>query len=493
MQYQFLRIVFFAFMSLFIWQLTACKKDSLIKTPGSALVFELDTLSFDTVFTDMGSATRKFKVYNPHNQRIIVSNIRIAGGTASDFNINIDGQNTHTADDVEILAGDSIYIYANVRIDPNNGDIIRTDSIIFETNGSEQKVILEAFGWNAVYIGYKDSLTRYTNTNMTLDPNTPYVFFGYVVFDTNSVLTIPAGTEIFMYGGPSSRPGQRATLFIGLNSSLKINVGGDLSNPVEFKTHRLEEDYQELPFQHGGIYLLPGSVDNEIHGCIIRNAVDGIIVDSLSNNHPTPKLDIRNSMIYNVDRSCILARTGSIYAENCILANSNQFNFIAILGGIYDFRHSTLVNFGVNPFVGRNEAIVSLRDFIVDADDNIIPSPVSPFYAHFTNCVIYGTKEEEVEVARATQVTWDYSFDYCFMKLDTFNQNLNNCIINQEPYFKDLDNYEYIPDTTASQLINAGLTPIGASPYLTPLPSSINRDAEGKSRDANPDIGAYEF
>jgi hypothetical protein len=244
--------VFFTLL-LVIWQLSACRKERFMSGNDLALEFETDTLRFDTVFTDMGTATRKFKVYNPYNRTLQVKNIRLGGGSGSDFNLNVDGLAGTSFDNVEIPAKDSIYIFANVRVDPNNGDALRTDSVIFDAGGDLQYVQLEAYGWNAIYIGQRGYLTRFTNVNLTLSPDTPYVFFGYIAFDSNSVLTIPGGTEIFMFGGPTTRPGDRALLYIGDNSTLKINVGGDLNNPVEFKTHRLEADYQELPFQHGGI------------------------------------------------------------------------------------------------------------------------------------------------------------------------------------------------------------------------------------------------
>lgn len=473
------------FLLLVILGLHSCQKDVFKTGSDVRLQFETDTVFFDTVFTDMGNATKKFKVYNPYNEPIRINQIRLAGGSQSDYHLNIDGLNSNLSNDVDIPAGDSIYIFVNVRVDPNFGDALRIDSILFEINGNQQKVVLEAYGWNAKFIGRRGYLTRFTNTNLTLNPDSVYVFFGVVAFDSNSVLTIPGGTDIFMFGGPSSKPGDRALLYIGENSTLRVNVGGNLNNPVEFKTHRLEEDYQELPFQHGGIYLSKGSVNNQIHGCIIRNAVDGIIVDSLASNHPTYKLELINSKIFNTDRSSILSRQGSIRSVNSILANSNQFGLIAIRGGVYSFLHSTIVNYGTNPFIGHSEASISLRDFeiIYDSNGNEIGANLSDIFAQFVNCVIDGTKSEEVELSKYFNSTaiWNYQFDYCLMKLDTLQTGLNNCIRNQNPRFKDPDSYSYAPDSVISPLVNRGFS-VG-----------VLSDILGNARDLSPDIGAYEF
>jgi len=271
-----------------------------IGTPGAGLNFSTDTLTFDTVFTNLGNATRRFKVYNPHNQPIRINEVYLQGGSSSDFKVNIDGLAGIRAENLEIPANDSIYIFATVFIDPSNGDAIREDALIFETDGGgQQRVVLHAYGWNATYVGRIGFLTRYVNQTVTLTNTRPYIFMGVVAIDSNSCLEIQGGTEIYMFGGPSTRPGDRAVIFIGHNSCIRSNVGGDLNNPVEFKTHRLEEDYQLITFHHNGIYLSTTSRDNIIEGTIIRNAVDGIFIDSASTNG-APKLRLHNSNQYHL-------------------------------------------------------------------------------------------------------------------------------------------------------------------------------------------------
>lgn len=479
MQYFLSRLSALLVGLLFVF--SACQKDNFITTSGADLVFSLDTLSFDTVFTDLGTATRRFKVFNPHNRAIQVSSIRLAGGTQSDFRLNIDGSTGPRAENIEIAGGDSIYIFANVRIDPNDGDALRYDSILFETNGSLQKVILEAYGWNAIYIGQQGYLTRYTQSQYTFNDQQPYILFGIVAFDTNSVVQIEPAAQIFMHGGPRSQPGDRAQLYIGYQSSLKCGLGGDLNNPVEFKTHRLEEDYQEIPFQHDGIVLSRYSRDNQIENTIIRNANIGITVDSLSIN-ANPKLQLKNTLIYNTDQANIAAIEGSIYAENSLFANSNNYGGLFIRGGDLEFAHCSFVNFSTNVFIGRNESVLNVRDYQVtrnSANEEIIL--LSNGRAQFNNCIIYGNTREEIVVDKADPRTvLDFGFNHCLVRVDTFAQRLNNCLINQPPTFVDPQNYDYRLEAN-SPGINIG-SPIG-----------IFSDALGTPRDAQPDAGAYEF
>lgn len=501
MQQTFFKSLLFIVFAYFVVQLTACKKDQFITTSGAGLEFSMDTLTFDTVFTNLGTATRRFKVYNPHNQIIRINNIFLAGGEQSDFNVNIDGFTGTSISDVEVPAKDSIYIFANVFIDPNDGDAIRLDSVIFETDGGgTQKVILHAYGWNANYIGKVGFATIFSDTTATLSNTKPYIFMGTVAFVDNSCLIIPGGTEIFMFGGPTSRPGERAMIFIGDNSCIRSNVGGDLNNPVVIKSHRLEEDYALLPFHHNGIRLGPGSRDNLIHGTIIRNAVDGIYVDSFTVNG-SPKLELKNSKIYNVDRSAVLARGSYVTMTNTVLANSKQFNFIAIRGGAYNFRNCTFINYATGNLVSRSEVVLSFRDYevLVDSDGNKF-YPQSQGEAYFTNCIIYGSKPEEVEMLSFDDppVDFYYEFNNCLMKVDTFSQNMFNCVTNQDPLFVDENNFNYRIDSTDSPANNVGLSSSINMPstwrVLPGLPSLAmpSTDIIGQSRESStPAIGAY--
>lgn len=465
----------------------SCTKSTPITTPGAGLGFSTDTLTFDTVFTNLGNATRRFKVYNTHTQPIRINRVHLAGGTTSDFKINIDGFAGVEAEGIEIPANDSIYIFATAFIDPNNGDAIREDSIVFETDGGgQQRVLLQAYGWNATYIGRVGFYSEYTNQTLTLTNTRPYIIMGVLGFQDNSCLEIQAGTQIFMYGGPSTRPGTRATIFIGRNSCIRSNVGGDLNNPVEFKTHRLEEDYQLITFHHGGIVLGSQSRDNVIEGTIIRNAVDGIFVDSASING-SPKLRLNNSKIYNVDRSCVLSRGGNIEMTNTVLANSNQYNFIGLRGGNYNFRHCTFVNYAAG-LVRRSKPIFSYRNYEIQIINGAETAVIDRGEAYFTNCIIYGNRMEEIEIdyAQGPSPDFQYAFTNCLVQVDTFSQNLFNCIVNQDPLFVAPKEYDYQIDSSGSPANNAG------TPNTIRGASGPFRDALGNTRDVNqPAIGAY--
>ncbi|MFB6307178.1 MAG: hypothetical protein ABEH43_09375, partial [Flavobacteriales bacterium] len=82
-----------------------------------------------------------------------------------------------------------------VTVDPNeaNQPLVEEDSIMFLTNGNEQKVGLVAWGQDAYFhqnvlacnIGWKD--------------DKPHVIYGTVAVDTGCVLQIDAGTQVHFH------------------------------------------------------------------------------------------------------------------------------------------------------------------------------------------------------------------------------------------------------------------------------------------------------
>lgn len=86
MRFLFIAATFLSFFFL------ACQKDEISHSASDRLLFSRDTVIFDTVFTSVGSATARFKVYNKGSQRVNISDVTLSGGSSSSFRINIDGE-----------------------------------------------------------------------------------------------------------------------------------------------------------------------------------------------------------------------------------------------------------------------------------------------------------------------------------------------------------------------------------------------------------------
>ncbi len=129
----------------------SCKKDSFITSADARVTISADTLKYDTVFVTAGSTYRTFKIINENDQKLRVSSLKLFGGAASVYKINVNGVSGTQFNNLEINANDSIYVFAQVNVNPNaaNMPFILRDSIEINYNGKRRLVQLEAWGQNA--------------------------------------------------------------------------------------------------------------------------------------------------------------------------------------------------------------------------------------------------------------------------------------------------------------------------------------------------------
>ncbi|MGC4079337.1 MAG: hypothetical protein QM702_20310 [Rubrivivax sp.] len=218
--------------------LSGCKKTALL-TDGGALRFSADTLLFDTVFTSVGSATYKIKLYNDQDQPVTVSSVRLEKGSASPFHLNVNGISGNEVTQQRLAAHDSMYVYSTVTIDPNSdlSPFLVEDKLVATLNGKDFTVPVVAFGQNARYV-YDTIGTE------TWDNRLPYVILNNPNVTKGSVLTVEAGTRIYVH--PNSR------LFI--EGSLIIN--GTKNDSVIFQSDRIDRSYfsyLDLPGEWGAL------------------------------------------------------------------------------------------------------------------------------------------------------------------------------------------------------------------------------------------------
>ena len=68
----------------------SCNKEEITTNPSVKLTFSADTVVFDTVFATIGTTTRYLMVYNNDKNRVKIASVRLAGGSSSPFELNID-------------------------------------------------------------------------------------------------------------------------------------------------------------------------------------------------------------------------------------------------------------------------------------------------------------------------------------------------------------------------------------------------------------------
>ncbi|MDR0790618.1 MAG: hypothetical protein LBO06_07465 [Bacteroidales bacterium] len=478
--------------------LTSCiDEENFAEGSNVSLKFSADTLSFDTVFTQMGSITKQVLVYNNENSPVKINSVRLGGGVSSFFRLNTDGDTAIVARDVEIGAKDSIFIFVKVTINPTNQNnpLLISDSIILSFNNKIQTIQLKAYGQDAYYhlptatlpIGVINNLTpqpyslahqdssqqgiEHSGNQLTMKADKPHIIIGTYAVDSAYSLTIEAGCKLHFATNASLLAYTDAT----------ITAFGGQNDPIIFEGIRKDGHYPTIAGQWLGIVLWVGSKDNKFENCIIRNATIAIEIDSCVTANPT--LSLLNTRIENISLIGLYSVGGNIDAKNTIIQNCGKYCAAFVLGGKYNFVHCTIENswFGTP----SSEAAIFMQDWYRDISETIQIRPITSF--QMANCIIYGSKSDEIKVSnKAESPTWNYNFRSCLMKITNNSLQgltLFNCITNSDPLFADISAFDLS--------VLAGSPAIGGGDgvFSYQLPYDIN----GNYRNNPPTIGAIEF
>lgn len=449
-----------------------CQKEHESDSNRRLLAFSTDTVAFDTIFTDMGSPIKNLRVYNPTNDPISISSIRLAGGDNSGFRLNVNGESANEVFNIEIPGRDSIFIFVEALLNKGGSHhlMVAEDSIIFKVYSKEQKVQLLAWGQD-----YKLIRAEMIHTT-TWTKEKPYLVYNYAFVDSTQTLTIEEGSTIYFH--------KNAGLFI----KGKLIVKGTTAEPVVFKGDRLESGYLNLPDQWNGITLLSGSHDNLIDHCIIKNANIGLQVGTIE-KEGFASVELSNTRIENMSWSGIWAMKSKILAYNLVIANVGYYNTALLLGGDYQFYHTTFAGYNTNTsIINRNLETLTISNYLVN-NANGAKYVGDLKQATFVNCIISGQNKDELKISMDKQGMNSYFFDHCLIQIsDTFKlpnperfvslqRNINPRFINSQKGIYELDTLSVAKDIGKESVVK-----------LYPL------DYKGvmRNNDAGPDLGAFE-
>ena len=446
-----------------------CKKDTFITSKDARVVLSADTIRFDTVFTATGSVTQVFKITNGNNQQLKLDNISLRGGSSSAFKINADGLAGPSVANIILDANDSIFVFVTVSINPSLAaqPFIIRDSISIESNGNKQFLQLEAWGQNAHFLR-----NRKITGNTVWTNDLPYIILGGLQVDTTATLTIQKGCRIYL----------QADAPLLVDGSLQVNGDKYDSTRVYFSGDRLDYPYNEYPAAWPGIYLRATSKNNVFNYAVLRNAYQGIVVQSHSVN-ASPKLLLNATIIDNIYDAGLYAIGSSVVASNCLISNCGK-NLQLVYGGQYQFTHCTLPTIA-NNYISHKDPVAYLSNFI-QSGGAVYTADLA---ASFTNCIIWaenGTAENEVVTAKQGTAAFTINFTNCLWKVKTAPVNVISASIisNQNPVFDSINiskNYFNFRLKEGSPAINKGIT------------TALTTDLDGNPRASGlPDLGAYE-
>lgn len=385
------RLVYVFFLAVIPWFSISCEKESFkVDDDGVKLEFSTDTLTFDTVFTTVGTTTRIVTIYNRSSDNLKLSTVTLSGGVASHFRMNVDGDTSLVARDIEIEAGDSIFIFVQANINPTDATMpfVVEDAIVF-SNG--QRVVLTAWGRNAIYhrILPSDS-TWFTvidceNWNHTL----PHVFIDPAAVLDGHTLTLRNGDELYFYDD--------AMLIIDSNAHLRVQ--GTEDAPVLFTSMRHDGWYDYLPGQWQTIWFYNYSIGNVIDHAVIENGTCGLRC------YPGSQLTVSNTVIRNMSDCGIVGQAATITGRN-LLVYDCLADVTVLRGGSYDFRNCTFANYW--SYSARQiEGIVLSNNEI--RGEEVLGGDL--LKADFRDCIIWGTYQKEFLLSELEGFTMNYNLN----------------------------------------------------------------------------------
>lgn len=491
-----LRQIYYPILILILTiSISSCINEEDYYRDGSAkLRFSNDTLRFDTVFTSLGSNTKKIMIYNDETKPILIDQISLGGGHGSPYRLNVDGDTNIIARNVEIGPKDSLYIFARVTIDPvnQNNPLLVRDSIVLGFNNKHQQIQLEAFGQDAYYHVANRQLgntnIRYSLANdgglergcivagnrLEWKNDKPHVIFDVLAIDSDYELHLEEGTMIHL--------NSNSEFWVYTDASLKIK--GSLHNPVVFQGIRQDGYYAELPGQWGEIWYWAGSKNNTINYAIIKNGQIGIRADSCVTPN-TPTIDIKNTRIENMSLHGLYSRGADIEAVNTVVQNTGSITVALTMGGRYQFVNCSFANHWWYD-AKRKDPTLFIQNYYIDINNNIVPRAIEK--ADFYNTIVWGSLyENEIIIDQDAGVDLSYLFESCLLKTNTLSKSdprINNSIFNKDPLFNNPQEGDLRLKENSPAIGRGNPT---YSNFYAPF------DINGVSRPNTPSIGAYEY
>lgn len=459
-----------------------CNDTEILESNKGELYFSSDTISFDTIFTDMGSTTKSLKVVNNSGEKMLISSINIENEN-SFFLLNVDGIQSNKLSNFEVMPNDSFFVFIQLNVNPlnENNPVFIEDSINFTINKAHFAVKLHAYGQDVKRI----SSAFLENTTWTAEK--PYFLLDSMVILPGATLTIEEGTTIYCY--------KDAVIY----SLGNIVANGTAEKPIVLRGHRLDEIWEGYQYDHvseqwGGIQISPSELKSSFKHCTIKNAIFGLFIGEFGSEQKT-HVNIENTVIHNNSYAGLVASYSNITMKNSQITNSGIFNVLFTAGGNYNVYHCTISNYyGQDYNAKRNNKTTSL--ILSNSDiqgDYVYYFPLEN--ANFYNCIIDGNLESELILQSMDGVDFNFGFYNCAIKadkslIDNFSQNFSNCYFNDTIQYLSLKqgNYIFSPDT------NSVVIDKGNIDYVLQT-TNLETDLLGNSRiiDEKPDLGAYEF
>lgn len=467
-------------------QLFACQENTISDDPTLQLAFSHDTMLFDTVFTAMGSSTRRIMVYNPNKNAVNIEQVSMKNGNY--FHINLDGENNiENLRNLVVRGGDSLFLFVRAYIDPldENSPVLIEDNIAFRVNGNIQHITLQAYGQNIEKIQGHKGLKIYPSLHLT--STKPYVIYDTVV--VSGELVIDKGTTVYMHEGAL------------MHAYGSVYAEGSKDEPIIFRGDRIDRIFDSVPYrvvsgQWDGLYLLydgQGSTpEYQLNYVEVLSGSVGLYAYS-SDMNKCPHMSLKNSRIHNHSIYGLILQNIDAEVINCEISNCASY-CVYLAGGKHDFIHNTIASYYGIPYTTLNIHQNLIPEDVAAVYINNLSKKMAKTETSFKNCIITGGRDNNLVVATPLPDNYNGEFVGNYLRADS----LPKAFAKDNVYATDADsmvfkNIYYLYNEY--HYYDFGLDSLsparGIADSITSLSYPIDR--AGRPRKAKADAGCYEY
>lgn len=478
-------------MRKFLWiiicacALVGCREYKVSDNPTLRLVFSTDTLRFDTVFTEQGSATLQMKVYNPNRSALLIDRVWLNEGKA--FRVNVDGEpDLSRLKNLKINGHDSLFVFVRVDIDPmrSNSPVLVTDQLCFHLRaGATQQVELEAYGQDVIRLGKAGAGAHQYPFGYTFKADKPYMIFDTMV--VAGTLKMEAGATIYLHAG--------ACIF----AYGDIEAKGKLTQPITLCGDRIDRLFDSVPYRYAaggwdGLYAVNDGASKRNYTMEYVDILSGNIGLYCYGEEVKQKLTMNGCRIHNHALYGLVLLNTDAQVSNTEISNCASY-CVYCAGGTHDFVHSTIASyFGYTNIRIQSVAKEDAAAVYIDNLSKTSPQTITSFY----NSIITGYLPNQLVVATPFDRYYPGVFTGNYLKTDsltvphatanTYWQASDTAQVFRNDFYKYKEYVYY--DFHLDSLSPA----IGIGDSLKAVDYELDRDGISRAL-TRPDAGCYQY
>jgi len=449
----------------------SCDKDDIsFDAPSQELSFSRDTVFCDTVYHQVRSETYVVKVFNNEDKDVMIPRISLEKGAASLYKINVDGKTGHDFQNVPLRKKDSLYIFVEIAPQATGPEAIAEDRVLFTTGAGQQHVTLFSVVQDAEFFIKTPSNPNVIASDATWSNNKAKIIYGDLTLDPGVNLNVQAGTKIYFHKNSGMKVSSGATL----------NINGTADNQVIIRGDRNDSYYDTIPRNWNSIKMEAASVLNMNHTRLF-GGTRGL---EMTETDAT----ISNSFIHTFQEYGIYSVRSNINAKNLVMNNCGEACVGIFKGGVYDFVHSTIVNYSEVLSQFTRDGIYATNEF---KKENGQPDPGS-LHINIRNSIIYSDRDNSLTLNQVPGQLLNFTIQNSLLKysgisaagFDFTSSSVVQSIKNQDPrfmnYFAAKMNLRVKADSPAK---NKGDVTVA---------NTVPTDIVNVSRTTSPTLGAYQ-